>query len=412
MNNKAMEFAVPEYMQALLQASGQGLDALSYALADYLKLPVLISTSAYELISTSFFCGDCDCFIIESKSQIEDHEYFFLCNINAGSMQGKAVGRAIAPTGRITGYIFFYINQDATGLIQYKPIIDYAASLCCVHLQNRLELKQVQYRLKNDFLYDLLYGNLKQNEEIIKKGELWGWNFRLPHNVLVFQYPDLEPHSQHQHLLEVLLHVIENILRNKYELTPIIMVKLNELIIFLPPKINKGGTKEVLELINVIFSNPVTSEQKNLVTCGVGLIYANATELFRSYQEAKVSYEMGKLLKNNVAFFSNLGLERILFKHDIQDLKEYFKHVLGELYKHDDSENSLVNTLEVYSSNQFDMNKTAQAMFLHRNTLRYRLHKIEDILGCSFYDYNTRLDIVAAFKIKSLHKIDELLNEG
>lgn len=412
MDNKTIEFAVPDYMQALLKASGQGLEALAHALENYLNLPVLITTAAFELVSISSFGCNCDSFILESKSQIEDHEYFFLCNINVGSMSSKAVGQAIAPTGRITGHIFFLISQDVTDFIQYKPIIDYAASLCYIHLQNRLELKEVQYRLKNDFLYDLLYGNIKQNEEIIALGELWKWNLRLPHNVLVFQYPDLEPHAQHQHLLEELLHIAESILSNRYKLTPIMMIKLNDLIIFLPPKIHEGGKKGVLALINVIFSNTATADLKNLVTCGVGQIYANATELFRSYQEAKVACEMGKLLKNNISFFGDLGLERILFKHDIQDLKEYYNHVLGELYKHDDSGNSLVNTLENYAFNQFDMNKTAQAMFLHRNTLRYRLHKIEDILAQSLYDYNTRLDIVAAFKIKSLHRIDELINEG
>lgn len=71
----------------------------------------------------------------------------------------------------------------------------------------------------------------------------------------------------------------------------------------------------------------------------------------------------------------DMGLERILYKHDLEDLKEYYHHVLGELAEEDEAEDNLFKLLESFADNQFDMNKTAQATFLHRNTLRYRLNK-------------------------------------
>lgn len=108
--------------------------------------------------------------------------------------------------------------------------------------------------------------------------------------------------------------------------------------------------------------------------------------------------------------FSDLGLERILYKHDLQDLKEYYVHVLGELHRQDDPESSLVTILESFAENQFDVGKTAKAIFMHPNTLRYRINKIETILGRSLADNNTRLDIVASLKIRRLHGTDELLS--
>lgn len=90
-------------------------------------------------------------------------------------------------------------------------------------------------------------------------------------------------------------------------------------------------------------------------------------------------------------------------------MKEYYAHVLGELHKHDNEELSLISILESFAENQFEVTRTAEALFLHRNTLRYRLNKIENIMGRSLNDSHTRFDIMAALKIKRLHKMDEEL---
>ncbi|WP_348981620.1 helix-turn-helix domain-containing protein [Desulfitobacterium sp. LBE] len=106
-----------------------------------------------------------------------------------------------------------------------------------------------------------------------------------------------------------------------------------------------------------------------------------------------------------VPFFSDMGLERVLYKHDIQDLKEYRDQVLGDLRK-DESGESLLEILKTFTMNQFDVNKTAQDLFIHRNTLRTRLSKIEAILDRPLDDMSTRLDLTAVLKIEQLHGLD------
>ncbi len=113
----------------------------------------------------------------------------------------------------------------------------------------------------------------------------------------------------------------------------------------------------------------------------------------------------GGLLGVKVPFFSDMGLERVLYKHDIQDLKEYRDQVLGDLRK-DESGESLLEILKTFTMNQFDVNKTAQDLFIHRNTLRTRLSKIEAILDRPLDDMSTRLDLTAVLKIEQLHGLD------
>ena len=65
------------------------------------------------------------------------------------------------------------------------------------------------------------------------------------------------------------------------------------------------------------------------IACGIGEKYRTQPSYFKSYQEAKVAFELGILLKIPTPIFADLGLERILYKHDLQDLKEYYRHTLG-----------------------------------------------------------------------------------
>lgn len=409
------QFSVPDYMQELVMASGQGLDLLTHTLAKIINRPVLVSTSAYNLVaSSSHYDGE---FLqVDLADPQSPSENLFLCHISAGTFKARAIGRSIAPLGRVIGYIFILSDEDNPDKEAIQPLLDYTSSLYAVHLQSRLELKQEQGKFKNAFLYDLLYGNLKRSEDIMATGEIWGWNFQRPHAVMVFLLPDPDHHhSEHHqpkhHLMDFLSRIIEQNFIVHYYKNPALILRQNELVLLIPlqadkPALQKG---EILAFAEKISSQIKTTELNNLATCGVGQVYSDSTELFRSYQEAKVAFEMGKLLGIPIPFFSDLGLERILYKHDLQDLKEYYLHVLGELHKQDDPESSLIALLESFAENQFDVNKTAKAIFMHPNTLRYRLNKIEAMLGKPLTDNHTRLDIMAALKIKRLHTIEKLL---
>ena len=61
-----------------------------------------------------------------------------------------------------------------------------------------------------------------------------------------------------------------------------------------------------------------------------------------------------------------------------------------------------METLEAYINHGCDLKATAKALFLHPNSLRYRLKKIEEVLERDLEDLETKVDLVVAFKIKKL----------
>lgn len=79
----------------------------------------------------------------------------------------------------------------------------------------------------------------------------------------------------------------------------------------------------------------------------------------------------------------------------------FYKRELGKLIEYDKINNTqLCQTLEVYLENDKVTATTAEALFIHRNTLRYRLQKIRALLDKDLDKTTNYVDIVLAFKIK------------
>ncbi|WP_019156064.1 PucR family transcriptional regulator [Robertmurraya massiliosenegalensis] len=398
---------VPPLIHDLLMASHDGLSGLANKLSEVLSYPMIITDSFYHVLASSFNKESLE-ILVSTSFENYSHTVFFTCTLNIEGIDYQAYGYPIKLGNHNVGNLFLLLeNEEQLEIENYESIIQYGSSLCSSRIKQMVDLKKESQRYKDAFLFDLLYGNFKNREDILAYGSLWKWDFNQPHAVIVLSMIEYNPYSEDKQLIDTLLYLTEKALvQHGYE--PIAIRKQSEVVLILPVNKQTNFTQpfKPCELISYIIKQTKESPIGNRVACGVGQVYENPGELFRSYQEAKVSYEIGLLLKIEIPYFHNMGLERILYKHDLQDLKEYYNHILGPLQKYDETqEGDLMFTLESFAHHQFDLKQTSDAIFLHRNTLRYRIKKIEEILNIKLDDVNNRLNIVAALKIKQLHKI-------
>ncbi|MFZ7943408.1 PucR family transcriptional regulator [Neobacillus sp. 19] len=402
-------FAIPKFVQELLTVSSQGVHQIIQKLCTLLSLPVLVVDPFYQVLSCSTGNDAIDEIVIIPDQQQESHSStpVFSCQISTIHTLKTGFACPITSHNKNLGYIVIYSNNSPLEADLYEDTLMLAASLCAVQMQKNLEIRQEKQKFKEAFLFDLLYGNIKQKKDVIEYGDIWGWDFSIPHIVIVFSYKEENHFFTNKHMVNMLLQVVEKelILQN---FKPIAMAKQNQVVTLIPlPDDHHNENKIMLEA----FTETILKKAKKMnsevaIACGIGKKYMNPTDIFRSYQEAKVALELGILLNIATPLFTDLGLERILYKHDLQDLLEYYHHTLGSLLEHDKHhDGNLIETLEALAANQFDMSKTAKESFLHRNTLRYRVKRIEDILQVKLDDLHVRLDILAAFKIKQLRKI-------
>lgn len=129
----------------------------------------------------------------------------------------------------------------------------------------------------------------------------------------------------------------------------------------------------------------------------------------KSYHEALKALDYLKKLspKGQVLSFDSLGIIGwITLPEDVEQMLSFSHLTLRSLLEHDKQNASmkLVETLECYLKNDCYLKKTAGDLYLHVNTLRYRLEKIQEIGQFNLNDAETKFQLYLAFKIINLSK--------
>lgn len=137
---------------------------------------------------------------------------------------------------------------------------------------------------------------------------------------------------------------------------------------------------------------------------GVGNGYDSVSELKKSYREAVKTVKLCPAVnEGGLLFFRDLGIYSLLFSiDDEKSLQRYYKTYLGKLMEYDELNNTeLCRTLDVYLSKNQNANLTAEALYIHRNTLRYRLDKIKSLLDDNLENLSSAANYMIAFKIRN-----------
>ncbi|CEG26540.1 PucR family transcriptional regulator [Bacillus sp. B-jedd] len=396
---------IPEIAMELLESAEDGLEPLISKFSSLIGCSVLVADPYFQLLAGTLEKEQLNEVIIMPEKEIDSgNPGIFSCRISTRAAECSGQAIPIFHKKNTVGYLaaigYSYSKEDNQNLLRF------AASLCGQHLTRKLEIRKEKQKFKEAFLFDLLYGNIKQKSDITDYARIWDWDLTIPHRIAVFSFLNADVHFIRKTVMDRYLQIVEKaVLQLGWK--PIALVRQSQVAVLLPDNREESPRNGVVEAFaKKIFTQIAADFPGYEGACGFGTIRDNPADLFRSYQEAKVAMELGILLGVEVPFFSHLGLARLLYNHDTQDAKEFYLHVLGGVIHYDLKENgSLMDTLEGLAANQFDVTKTAQSLFLHRNTLRYRIKKIEELLNAKLDDMNTRLDISAALKIKQLRKL-------
>jgi purine catabolism regulator len=141
------------------------------------------------------------------------------------------------------------------------------------------------------------------------------------------------------------------------------------------------------------------------VSIGVGRRVEAPHLLARSFAEASRAVEVGRWAKGRhvTEVYDELGLERLLASTPVDDLAEFVEHAIGPLVAHDRAQGSdLVATLALWLETR-NTAEAARRMFLHYNTLKNRLDRIESIIGPVRNDAARALECEIAVYVAQRH---------
>ncbi len=160
--------------------------------------------------------------------------------------------------------------------------------------------------------------------------------------------------------------------------------------------------------VEVLFSDVAQALEKALgcdIRVGVGRAY-DPRELRTSVEEAVFALGFGFSVKssNRVTRFEQLGFWQLLVDSSSTiKLRELVEQWIGVLIRHDTTQRSdLVRTLSVYLTESCATESAATSLFIHRNTLRYRLTKIAQITGRDVNDPDQRFHLELACRAQAL----------
>ena len=135
---------------------------------------------------------------------------------------------------------------------------------------------------------------------------------------------------------------------------------------------------------------------------GLGSVVEDVRLLSQSHQEAHFALRIARGMPQHFATYEDAGVFRLFARmEDDILLSTYAEESLAALSAYDQKNHTaFTQTLDVYLMENEDTAATCARLFIHRNTLAYRLKRIEEITGRSMGSADARLDFRLAFKIR------------
>lgn len=259
---------------------------------------------------------------------------------------------------------------------------------------------------QENFLYNLLYNNLESEQLMIIQGKQWGWDFTKPAELLVMRLNQKNEVARLSIDIDAIIKKIRSVISARF-LQAITFPMQGDIIIIVfdsVPLLPKDRKELTISLGKQIFKK-VGQDLPNLeCEIGIGRHYSSNMELFRSFYEAKVALELGKyeMRHEAVRHFENIGIARLLSNIHHHVLHDYYEEVLKDILFDQENSSVYIETLESFYQNNADMNQTAEQLYIHPNTLRKRLKKLESILNIDFNQLDDLLEMYVALKIMKM----------
>ena len=138
------------------------------------------------------------------------------------------------------------------------------------------------------------------------------------------------------------------------------------------------------------------------VRVAYGTAAGEIQQVSQSYKEARMALEVGKIFytQKRVHAYSSLGIGRLIYQLPV-NLCEMFMNEVFQLQRPDEFDEETVSTINYFFENNLNVSETARQLFVHRNTLVYRLEKLQRSTGLDIREFEDALTFKIALMVVS-----------
>lgn len=310
------------------------------------------------------------------------------------------------------GRIFLQQDSAEVSSIQ-QAAIEYAGVLLALNEQMRISNSRIEERYRNEFLSDLILDNIKSEREIHARAKLYGWSLHHGSMAIIIDINHIKQlyvddfDTELNADLEATVNTIQDISRQELSacFEEAMYYRQSDFIVFLvsAQKEKRAHLDQDIETVFGRILRRVTTQTPFSVNMGVGLYRDRAIEIAASYQEAKIMIQLAQdmNLSGEVLFFERMGSYRLLAAiQDTQAKKLFIQQYLLPLLQWDQDHNSnLYHTLKTVIQTGWNLKEAAAALYIHYNSIKYRMTKIGDLLQLNLKLHENQLNVELACKL-------------
>ena len=277
-----------------------------------------------------------------------------------------------------------------------RLVAEQGAIVCAVDMARTKAVREVEKRLKGDLLAVLLQEQLSPRDTLVW-AQAAGIDLQHAHVAMRFAWSAAEPPSRRR--LETLVN--GEIARQKL---PVFVSPIGvEVICFCQVNSRSGRPEQALALGRAVLEGSLQEYPDSPAHCGVGLPVMEIGEWRSSFYQAGQALEIARRLKERQPlYYADLSVYRLLFQFEHNpELAVFQESILGPLLDYEGGA-ELIRTLEAFFEHNGNLSQTAEALYIHRNTMIYRLERITEITGLDLDKPETRLAVYLALHVHKM----------
>lgn len=396
--------------------AGGGLEDLCQRLAGFLGGAAMVTSSDGRVLARAGSEDDLaaalalDCFDRTGRL-ITEHEPVGIRPAH-GANARRAMVRIAA--GNLNHGLLAAFVGDRPLTADDVHLLERAATVAALAITKEQAVSAVESKYRAEFLRDALSGRAGSPIEAVAHAASLGWDIDRRLVVVVAETDEDDEHSTRSPaevgvLQERFSRAWSQAMAVRDPRAPVMGFSQEVVALcgVLPSADTDAIMRTVSEVVRVI--SGIGGGGRRTFSTGVSRPIDSVADLPQAYEEALSAVSVGRQLHGDsaVTHFDGLGVFRLLaLIPDSADLRRFVDESLGGLAADDSPENvDLRRTLSILIDTNMNVAETARQLFFHYNTLRYRIVKLEKMLGPFTTDPQLRLKLALALKVHQMRGI-------
>ena len=171
---------------------------------------------------------------------------------------------------------------------------------------------------------------------------------------------------------------------------------------------DKAGSRELEKMAKEMMEILRAESEDDKIHIAYGTVVNDIKEVSKSYKEAKLALDVGKIFfdEKDIVAYSTLGIGRLIYQLPIPLCKMFIKEIF-EGKSPDEFDEETLLTIRKFFDNSLNVSETARQLYIHRNTLVYRLDKVNKATGLDLRVFEDAITFeIALMVVRYMHYME------